>query len=873
MDRRKGILGILLVLFGIFAMVAGCGGGGAGSPGGGGAPSKISVITGFVSDGPITNARVALDLNRNGQYDSGEPFGITNEDGKYRIEYILDPGTEYLLVVDGSAALGTSDKWDNPGDGSSLTFTMFISVTAAGARNDTPVAGSYRRDVTPLTFQGYLKQLAEKVGGVSDANVANIINSTSGPVPLFQTFIKKVNAGSTNQLALQTFAVQVAGVVESSNRQQDLGSIKSDLAVGAGTVLDFSENKTFQGVSDSLAYQNSTVSLIGDMVISKPIVAASAADVVLTNFNTKDTSQILTFTVKPGSLAGYSTSVTPYGGVLELPEYSQIRTAGNVVFLGADLTTRDGTGVKAIGQWLSCTVASAPSNSLTGLFYYYFDGTNWVNGGAVTAGMNIRTAPFVIVKTGGTVDKTLNIEGLSQLIKPTVIIKGYLASDLTKSPLMLDAFAVEPPSDTVIGRIPVGFIISEVVVVDGELTKVSSEGKPFVTLPVTDTTQGTVVTTTLSTPKVNIITDQTLYSALKNGSQDQNFAGFGSYIDTKTVYRGIDMYLGLNIDAAVKAIINTNIDQYLDISVPVFYSGNGSFTGVTIDSAGKSIQVKLEENNASTVITWSFAVNRIVRTYRRDVTGGSGSENAYGSTYTFSNSTQNLINALLFESMVERSNGFQKISSSYEGSAVYNRTSGALVSANYYQRRAEANQLTLKTDTLDGLLTMENGKLSFNGSYVFNLRSYGAVGGAVNMTNGSCAKGYSSQDGTYFNNNDLTNANAIFSATSVYTVPTANPSWLLGVWSGNFTDSGNADHPGNASMLVTGTNATWWGQSFDRSRNYGTKIEVTGTTTVMVRLFNNTSVWATGTKISDTRIEGSWSYNGFNGSFVLTKTP
>jgi hypothetical protein len=437
----------------------------------------------------------------------------------------------------------------------------------------------------------------------------------------------------------------------------------------------------------------------------------------------------------------------------------------------------------------------------------------------------------------------------------------------------LDAFAVVPSSDTVNCRIPAGFIISDVVVVDGELTKVSSEGKPFVTLPVTDATQGTVVTTTLATPTVNIITDQTLYSALRNGSQEQNFAGVGSYIDLKTVYRGIDMYLGLNIDAAVKAIISTNIDRYLDNSVPVFYSGNGSFTGVTIDSAGRSIQVKLEENNASTMITWSFAVNRIVRTYRRDITGGAGNGSVYASTYTFSNSTQNLINALLTESMVERSNGVQKINSSYEGSAVYDRPSGALVSANYQQRLAETNLLSLKTDTLDGLLTMGNGKFSFNGDYTFNLRSYGAVRGAVNITNGAYAKGYISSDGAYFNNYDLTNANAVFTTTAAYTVPTANPSWLLGVWSGTFTDSGNPNNPGNVSMLATGTNATWWGQSFDGSRNYGTKLEVTGTTTVTVRLFNNTSVWATGAKISDTRIEGNWTYNGFNGSFVLTKTP
>jgi hypothetical protein len=862
------------VLLALAVLLAGCGGGGGGGATTG-SSSKVSVIVGVVSDGPIKNARVTLDLNRNGQYDDGEPFGITDENGWYRIEYILEPGTVYLLVVDGSAALGTSDMTDNAGDGTSLTFTMFMSVTAGGSRTDTPTAGSYRRDITPLAFRGYLIQLDQQTGGIDNVTAQAIINSNAGSVTLFQNFIKN------NQGGLRPFALQVAGMIESTNRQQDLAAMKSGLGLGQGTLLDMTDGKTLTELAGSLAYQNNTLAVVGDVVISMPIAAASNADVVLTNMSPGVLTPALTFTVKPSSLAGHATAVTPYVSLLEIPEYGQLRDAGNVVFLGADVTTLDGTGAKTTDQLLSCTVSSSPANSLAGLVYYRFDGTNWVNGGAVTALMNIRTAPFVIVKAAGFIEKTLTITGLSQLNRPTLIVRGYLAADASHTPLTLDALVVDPASDTVTVRIPAGSVISEVIVVDSELARVNTSGASFSTLPVTDTLAGTTVTTTLATPTANVITDQGLHSALRNGSQVQNFAGIGSYLDTKAVYRGIDMFLGLAIDAAVKNIVNENLKRFLDQSAPTFYSGVGSYAGVTIDGPGKRIEVKITGANVATTVTWTFAANRIVRTFRQEVTAGTNMGSVRSSTYTFSNATGNLVNALLSESLTEYSGGVQTLAASYEGAAVfnYNRTTyaGTLASASFYQQLAETNLLSHKTDALNGFLNLaSDGTLSFNGYYGFNLVSYGYVTGAVNVAGGTYAKGYDAGSGLYFNNNDLTAANTLFTATSSYTVPVATPAWLQGLWSGTFTDSGDAAHPGSISLIATPVTlpaCTWWGQSFDTSRNYGTRVEMTSTTATTVRFYNNASLWGTGTKISDTRIEGTWSSGGFNGTFVLQKTP
>lgn len=876
MKQKKMFSGLMMIFFVIFVLIAGCDRGGGGGGGGdeepGGLSSTVSLISGVVSDGPIVNARVSLDLNCNGKYDPGEPFSITNARGEYRIEYILDPGTEYMIVVEGEgpATLNTSDPVDNPG--ASLEFTMFFSLTSVGIRNSAPSAGSYQQNLTPTTFKGYLTQLSDSLGGINDVNVTNIINSSLGSVELFRTYIID-DGNNNNKTKLQAVAEQIAQIIDVENTRKDLESVGDDLGIPSGSTLDFADGRKIQELSNDLIYRNTTVSVIGDMVISTTINDVTAEDVILTNMNSAETDRIITFTVKPSSLEEYEVSVTPYESILEIPEFSGIRAGGNVVVLGADITAKDSSSVKKNDQQLTCSVTSDPDDSFADLVYYYFDVSQcqWVDGGVLSADMNIKTSSFVIVKTGtdNIIEKILIIEGLSQLDTPTVIIRGYMDSDPAEGVLTLDAFPVDsevPASDTVSVKIPAGFIISEVVVVDSELSNVSADGVPSLSLPVTDSTQTTV---SLSDGTTEMILDETLYSALKHGSPDQDFPGVGAYIDTKTVYRGIEMFLGLNVDDAVKGIINDNIYQYLDREdgEPEFDSGDGDFPGVTIDADNHTIKLLLAEEDASISVSWTFVPNSVVRTYRKNYTGGTKNNSAYSSTYTFSNASQNLINAIFEESVTEYIDRLLTLSVFYEGSAVYNRLTVSLISSKFYQRLSETNCVTMKTDTLNGLATMENDTLSFNGSYSFYLRSYDVVTGSVNITNAACARGYSLKDTTYFNNNDLRNANVLFSSASGYTLPSNNPAWLIGVWSGSFTDS-CSENDGHLTMTVTGTNATWWGQSDDESRNYGTSVSVSDST---VTLMEDATIWSEGEKISDTRIEGSWFCDGCEGTYYLTK--
>ncbi len=862
---RTSLLFLLIVLGAVSIIASGGGGGGGGGAPAPGSSSSLSVVSGVVSDGPIRNARVFLDLNYNGVYDTGEPFSITNSKGEYRIDYILDPGTQYMLIAEGSTLLGTTDPLDNPlPAGQYLQFVMFVPITSAGTRNGSQAPTSYRQDVTPTIFKGYLAQLQDSMTGVNNADVAAIIQSTQGSVALFQNCIRD------KQVSLQTYAQQVAERVQSINGQADLQPTKADLGLGSSTVVDFTD-KTIQDLWTSPVYVDRTLAVLGDMVISKPIAKASVVDVTLTNMNTAETTQRLTLTLKPGSLAAYDVSITEYASILEIPEYSAMRDRGDVVILGADITAKDHTGTKNLSQWLTCSIFSS-NNSFAGLESFYFDGSTWISNGPVTAAMNtIRTAPFVIVKTNNLVEKTLNIVGLSQLKNAVIILKGYMASDPAKRIMTLDAFqAPQPPSDYVTVRIPANFIISEVIVVDSELKNVSG-GSSSVSLPVTDTTQQTVVSTSLSTLNTKLIVDQTLYSGLKAGSQAQDFPGIGVYIDSKVVYRGIDMFLGLAIDNTVKSIITENVNRFLESSAPTFYSGSGSFPGVTIDSSLMTIKVTLSDANSTTTVTWNFEAGKVVRAYKKTYSGGVNKGSEYSSTYTLNNAKNGITNVSFRESVTQFSNNSQTLLASYEGVAIYDRSDGSLLSARFNQTLSETNIVTQKTHTLNGLAMMENGILSFNGSYSFYLPSYGTVGGSAAIVNGTYARGYNTQDATYFNNNTLQNANALFSASTNYVNPTINPAWFVGIWSGTFTDSCDPQNrQGQLTMSATDVTATWWGRSFDGTRNYGTSVELSGTA---VRLKDNGALWSNSTKISDTRIEGPWSAGGCQGNVVLNKQP
>lgn len=178
---KKSLL-LTNILLGSSFLFIGCGGGGGGGSTAAPAPvveqTSLSQITGVVSDGPIKNARVFLDLNNDSIYTDGEPFDITDAQGKYLIKYVLDPGSEYVVIAEGSTALGTEDTTtDNTG---LLNFNMVNSVKTNGAVSESISGTTYTKDLTPITFKNYLVELVKVTPTLKDnLFIKSIVNDTS----------------------------------------------------------------------------------------------------------------------------------------------------------------------------------------------------------------------------------------------------------------------------------------------------------------------------------------------------------------------------------------------------------------------------------------------------------------------------------------------------------------------------------------------------------------------------------------------------------------------------------------------------------------------------------------------------------------------
>ena len=66
----------------------------------GGSDEEQKTIAGSVIDGPLHNARVFLDIDDDGEWDSSEPYTFTDENGTYQLEAPEDYFDQYRLVAE-----------------------------------------------------------------------------------------------------------------------------------------------------------------------------------------------------------------------------------------------------------------------------------------------------------------------------------------------------------------------------------------------------------------------------------------------------------------------------------------------------------------------------------------------------------------------------------------------------------------------------------------------------------------------------------------------------------------------------------------------------------------------------------------------------
>jgi hypothetical protein len=889
---KKISLLMSLVLISALSLFVGCGGGGGG---GSIAPVPlISTISGVVSDGPMQNCRVFVDLNNDGAFNAGEPYDITDSSGAYNIQYILENNKEYMVIAEGSTALGTIDPVDNPGG--PLDFVMFLTVKTPKNENATkPVGQSYAKNITPKTFQTYLKDLnTELLGGLAATNnvMKNLIEDTSNDAStIFKNHILDTTGGSGKKSTFTSQVKEVNKLIVLEDGNDETVSTKTDAGLDTSNELWFSDSNTTVSTNDLAYVDKTTPNTIGDLVITKKLEEI-----------TSNTS--------------YKVFVTPYKTIMDIPKYGQLKTAAHKVMFGADVVIKDQSGVKQIGVSDSNVVTETiaaynfGTTAVSGLGYFYYDGTSWTEvagsvavdaQGNVSGLKNImKLYPFVLVQKAALPSaSTKTVNGYQNLASPVIVAKGHFsgtahaggnifANSAIKSSITLDVGLLS--GSTVSFRIPSGFKLDEMVLISKDLTKFTTSKDVSVKIEVDES--GEVKN---DAPPIVFIEDSELKSLIVSGSGLENNAGLKAYIDTKIPYETLNIPFSTtnsSSDASnALAVLNENINRAL-LGNTSFYSlsaaqyswtdtisGNTHAYTVTINNTAKTIQlVETSKNSSNAVIftntaIWTFGTAKVDKAVSVLYSAGEKTGTSYRRTITYTKNDGNIVVAVFSNNRSEiyqSQSGYRsQLSGLYEGTAIFNRNASntltSLNSAKFKQTHNQTNNAS-GTNIVDGLVTMQNGKLSFDGTFQVELLSYGTVkGSAVVKESSTYARGY---DNGYYNNNKL--VEVVLSSDRKYTKTTDTiPSQLIGSWNGVLKDSCSSEDGVILGSILTNTQ-TWAAESKDKSRQYGTKMVINNKSAIFYHQTN--SIFSSATIADDySKISGNWSYSGCSGSFELTK--
>lgn len=891
------ITGLVIVL-GI--LISGCGGGG-----GGGASTStgiVSVIQGVVKDGPIRNARVYIDLNFDGVYNAGEPHDITDNDGRFAIEYILDEKREYILAAEGSAALGTIDPVDNAGAGN-LEFVMFTTVEGAGLDEEgEPIPVSVSQDLTPTVFKEYLTKLDEKLGGSLDTqgtSVKTLIQSTSSnETTLFQSTILNNANKNTFQQKLQ----QVAQLIKIEKEKEKTTTTKVELGVDSESEIGFSTAST-DVLTQELAFVNKTKPVkIGDVIISSTL------------------KQLAT-------TSGFRLFLTPYSGVLGIPEYGNLKSQNYKVIYGADITVKDSNGARVAGLTNPAVINSVragltlPQITQTGLTYLRLTGNQWT---PVTSGIQVSSGnstgltpvlqlePMVLaIKNGLQTTQTVSVPGYSVLSRPAVVIKGsftgegepssfsrFFKTDSTSRIQNLDAGLLI--NGQVSYQIPNNFKVDEVVVMSQKIAQLTTENRVSIKIPVKNGTAQDENTP----PPFRLIEEAGLKEVLTQGSGLEGFGGLKAFIGTKAPYENTSISFTNNPAAGEETsahqLILQNANAYLSGGSTFSAQGisnlswtrNRTSTGtfeysLTASADSGQISLTLNAKNGaglqeySETHTWVFTQGKVRKQSSVSYARGDRAGTARTRVVNFSRTESQILVAVFDDSRVEYykpNNSYQTQSSeSYRGSAIYQHDANLeiqnLLNARFSQKLDETTTLTSQSrQLLNGLVNIDGANLAFQGDFIFTLSSYGQVKGKVSLEPGATtAKGL---DGGFFNNNTLTGA--VFSTNLIPTKSTGGTvvaTDFLAQWTGTFSDScaASTDSSGTVNFQIGQNSQSWVGQSGNQTRFYGTTLAIQNG---QLFLYNKGNLWSTGSlNETKTAISGNWSdsVNNCSGSFTANK--
>ena len=396
------------------------------------------------------------------------------------------------------------------------------------------------------------------------------------------------------------------------------------------------------------------------------------------------------------------------------------------------------------------------------------------------------------------------------------------------------------------------------------------------------------------TPAPDIkISNTSLLSVLGNNSPDYNFPGIGSFIDSKVAFNTADMFLNLPFDTVTKALVTENCNRFLKIPVAppaVLYQGSSLPNNVVVNALANTITASLSESSggvtvATTTVTWSFTGTGVQRLYVKRYTAGSLNNSVYQSSVSYTYTGVNGIIHAIFSEAADQtrlvaSGNAQTVKARYSGTVDFTRSTDdgsllTLTNATISQTHTEFDPDSGYSQTLNGSLVLQgilaqSGSFTFNGNFSFGLPLYNTVAGSVSMTGGKFGNGINNLEYMYFNEIDVSTAVMVFLSKTDYSsvLPAINPAAFQGAWVGAFTDSCSTGNPGKLELSITDALASWFGQSDDKTRNYGVSAVVDGS---VLRIRNDASPWGISTSVSDTLISGNWSSGGCGGTFSVQK--
>lgn len=855
-----------------------------------GSVGNLSLSVG--STGGIKDAIVFIDLDGDGIRQDGEPYTTTDDDGRFKINYILENSQEYTLVARGTASGNTP-------------FVMYTTFTTApGIR---PVAVNYSRNISPRSFQEYLQKLDNQFYGALGANSD------------LRAFLQEDDKTQLFTRVLNTKAAFEGTLQEVAEYQQQQEEIKKSSATGTDLGLAGTPNIVFSAQSSTvLTSSTGAMKMLTSIAFADKTFPAKVGDMVISS----NLAQVQT-------TAAYRVFVTSYKSILEVPNFAFLRNNNHTIVYGADITVRDGNGQRLTGTLTDQVVkndiikAIKPGADQSGLCLLDFDGLNWqergcnfsISNGSIS-GLTITTPlPIILTRKETLKTYTVSVPAYTTTTNPVVVIRGYysgVSSSLLKSTGVLPGDAAAQSGTIILDyvvmengqavfKLPPGFVVQEIVLLDNEIMTVSSENKASLKLEVKEEEGIPVVAPSDPLPFV-FIRDTELLDILLRGSLIEYAPGLEALIETRIAYQ----YLSISREITGSSPNANTARNLITANSTAFLGGNNSFisqgltdlswsenrTGgavadFTFTVSASSARLELLENVTNPEdktlfrqkTNWHFTNGEISKTveqnrYEDEKTGSVLNINARYSRAApgrvAAAFTVNIMDNYLSQ-LTDYRNDMRGV---YVGTSIFSHDSAYGVSDvlnakythNFRQWSSVNGAVQGGVNSLDGTVDIRNGELEFTGDYNFYLERCGEINGRAVLGRGAkTARGYHNG---FYNNNAL--AAATFTAKKDPQNRVKNVSAdLIGSWEGVLTDS-CYESGGQMIVIVSQSYQSWTAQSGtgENDRRYGSGVFLNDNNLIF---YDKARVFSGAKLMENGKIEGSWTSGFCRGSFSLSR--